>query len=197
VTDERGRVVRVATVIKQREGIDGVSFEFTLATIDVGSNRYGKPRTSCVAVAPATAESDTDTATAQPGRTTGALTINAEQQTILRALRNALDEYGEPAPAALKLPRSITRVVNATVWKTEYLKIAPDAAEAKDNTINARLRRASEKLQSLRVIGRLNPWVWITGWPVKGVIEPRADYQEPYPGRPEPAVPADIGDLIA
>lgn len=196
VMDERGRAVRVATVIKQREGIDGESFEFVLSVVEVGVTRYGKPRTSCVAVAPSNGDGDAESATAQPGKVRGMLTLNAEQQSILQALQNALNESGEAPPDSLKLPRSIKRVVKAKAWKDEYLKIAPDADTAKDNTINARMRRAAEKLQQLRVVGRVNPWVWITGRPVKGVVEPRGDYQEPYPGRPEPPVPDDIGDLI-
>lgn len=197
VTDERGRAVRVATVIKQREGIDGESFEFTLATVEVGTNRYGKPRTSCVAVAPATGDGDTASSTA-PTRGAGALGINAEQQTILQALKNALEsDQAEKTPPHLRLPKAITKVVNAKVWKVEYLKLAPDATEAKENTINARLKRASEKLQSLRVIGRINPYVWITGRPVRGLIEPRQSYALPDPGRPEPPVPEHIEDLLS
>lgn len=196
LTDVGRRPVRVATVIKQREGIDGQAFEFVLASVEVGTNRYGKPRTSCVAVPPATGDDAAESAT---GKARGVLALSPEQESILKALQAALEEFGETPPASLKLPQSIKRVVKAPFWKAEYLKIAPDGAEAKDNTINARMKRASEKLQSLRVIGRLNPWVWITGRPVRGVIEPRAatnDYENPYPGRAEPAWPADIEDFI-
>lgn len=114
----------------------------------------------------------------------------------MQALKRALEDFGEPPPPELKLPRSISKVVRVKVWKDEYLKIAPDAAEAKDNTINARMKRASETGQKLRIIGRLNPWVWLTGRPVKGIVEARADYQEPYPGRRDRPVPEDIADLL-
>jgi hypothetical protein len=183
----------VATVIKQREGIDGRDFRFVLPSVAVGTNRYGKPRTSCVAVPPSTGAAAAAEAPGQ--RPKSILSINAEQQSVLQALRNALDEFGELPPPALKLPKAIRRVVKATIWKDCYLKIAPDAATAKENTINVRMKRASEKLQALRVIGRINPFVWITGRPVKGVIEPTPAYSEPYPGRPEPP-PEDIGGLF-
>ncbi len=43
------------------------------------------------------------------------------------------------------------------------------------------MKRASDKLHRLRVIGRLNPWVWITGRKVKGVIsgKPEATTLDP------------------
>jgi hypothetical protein len=55
-------------------------------------------------------------------------------------------------------------VVNAQQWKKVYLEKSPDP-EAPDNTVNKRLRYASEQFQNLKLIGRANPWVWLSGKP--------------------------------
>jgi AAA domain/CHC2 zinc finger len=196
IRDADQRDIRIARVLKQREGEDGGKFEFVLPKLKVGTNKYGLPKYSCVAVSPRFATNEDGEATS-PTRVDSGLVLNAEQQTVLQALRNALNEHGEAAPTALRLPKSIRRVVKATIWKDEYLKIAPDAAEAKANTINARLKRASERLQTLRVIGRINPWVWTTGRAVRGVIEAASAYDSPAPSRgPEPPPPDDVPDLL-
>lgn len=190
VLDHAGRQIRVATVLKQREGADGAKWEFVLSTVEVGVSRYGKPRTSCVVARPAV---DGDQEQASPAKKPDGVNLSAEQQTVLQALQRALDEHGQPPPPALKLPRSISKVVHAKKWKEQYVKLAPDGETAKDNTIDSRLRRASEKMQSLRVIGRENPWVWITGRAVKGHISPRRN--DPYADHiNRPAPPDD--DLL-
>lgn len=196
VTDDNRLPIRVATVIKQREGQDGKSFEFVLPTVEVGTNRYGKPRTSCVAISPASADG-AEASSAPASAAKKGLRLTPEHETILGALKTAIEEVGVETPGSLKLPKSIKKVAKIQDWKDFYMKVAPDAATAKDNTINQRMKRASEKLQTERVIGRLNPWVWITGRPVKGVIEPRGDYdRDPYPDRPEPPPPADFADYL-
>jgi hypothetical protein len=74
---------------------------------------------------------------------------------ILQTLRTAIEDYGEPTPGMLKLPRSISRVVNARRWKEVYLQKAPDPGSP-DNTINKRLRDASNQFQLMGLIGRMD-----------------------------------------
>jgi len=197
--DALGRQLRTARVVKQREGEDGAAWDFVLASETVGTNKYGRPRTSCVAIPVMTVSQADATDTSQQAMAANpnpGILLNSERATILRALKTAIENHGQPTPAGLELPKSISKVVDARHWRAEYLKIAPDADTASGETINKRLRRASEKFQEERIIGRNNPWVWPTGRPVKNVIGPAARNENPYPGRPEPAVPEDIEDLF-
>src|SRR5882762_1343460 len=87
-----------ATVRKQREGKSGISWEFTLAVIEVGRNKWGNPETSC-AVAPCI--------NAAPRTATG-FHATPTDMLLMRALFDALTEHGQPPPAGL--PKSIIKV---------------------------------------------------------------------------------------
>jgi hypothetical protein len=143
-------------VVKQREGRGGAEFDFVLLAVPDGTkNQYGDDRTSCVVEPFGTAGTSERAAAAKGPRLTYDRTV------ILNALRTAIEEHGEPAPGVLKLPRSIVRVVKAGRWKEIYLQKAPDGSTAPDNTINKRLRDASNQFQTMGLIGRINPFVWI------------------------------------
>lgn len=155
IKDDDGRDIRTMHVIKQREGRNGDDFDFVLQAVKDGTiNKFGSDRTSCVIVPFEVSRKDR---TEKKGPR-----LTYERSVILQALRTAIEEYGEPTPAMLKLPRSIARVVNAKRWKEVYLTKAPDHGAA-DNTINKRLRDASNQFQNFGLIGRLNPFVWVTG----------------------------------
>lgn len=174
--DDDGREIRTMKVVKQRKGRNGAEFDFVLRSVPDGTkNQYGDDRTSCVV---------------EPyGGSTGAPAgsnekkgprLTYERSVILQALRTAIEEYGEPTPPMLKLPRSIVRVVNARRWKEIYLTKAPDEgvkdqpiSKVLDNTINKRIRDASNQFQNLGLIGRVNPFVWIV--PGKASPEAMAD----------------------
>jgi hypothetical protein len=172
--DDDGRELRTWKVLKQREGKSGTEFDFVLRAVADGTkNQYGDDRTSCVVV-----QSD--------GGSVGSVVpfkgprLTHERTVILQALRTAIEDYGEPAPAVLQLPRSIPRVVNAMRWKEVYLTKAPDPGAA-PNTINKRLRDASNQFQNLKLIGRENPYVWLTGKEVKEDLfasAPQAEFPE-------------------
>lgn len=150
--DDDDRDIRTMKVIKQREGKNGTEFDFVLhAEADGTINKFGKNRTSCVVV-PFDGPVD-----ARP--TARGPKLTAERMVIMAALRTAIEEYGEPTPPVLRLPHSIVRVVNARRWKEIYLQKVPDGAP--DNTINKRLKYASNQFQTLGLIGRDNPFVWL------------------------------------
>lgn len=164
IKDDQGREVRTMKVVKQREGRAGGEYDFVLAEVPDGTkDQYGENRTSCVVV-PLEGRSP---AKAAPGARKGPK-LTAERKVILDALSEAVEEYGEPTPSMLKLPRSIVRVVNAKRWKEVYLRKAPDDS-ASDNTINKRLRDASNQFQELKLIGRINPFVWIVPGKAEGL----------------------------
>jgi hypothetical protein len=163
--DDDGREIRTMKVVKQREGRGGAEFDFVLHAIPDGTkNQYGDDRTSCVVV-PFGGSGD---AHQRPAAVKGPR-LTYDRTVILNALRTAIDEHGEPPPGVLKLPRSIVRVVKAGRWKEIYLQKAPDGSTAPDNTINKRLRDASNQFQTMGLIARVNPFVWIV--PGKAVNE--------------------------
>ena len=152
--DDGGREIRTMKVVKQREGRAGAEFDFVLRSVPDGTrNQYGDDRTSCVVEEFGVETKDTPAAPRGPR-------LTLERKVILQALKMAIDEYGEPTPGVLHLPRSIARVVNARRWKEIYVKKNPEI-DAPDNTVNKRLRDASAQFQDLGIIGRENPFVWI------------------------------------
>jgi hypothetical protein len=154
--DDAGRDIRTMKVVKQREGRSGAEFDFVLRSVADGTkNQFGNDRTSCVV-------EEFGGATPASNPTVKGPRLTHERTVILQALRTAIEEHGEPTPALLHLPRSISRVVNAQFWKRIYLEKSPDP-EATDNTVNKRLRDASGQFQNLGLIGRSNPWVWLSG----------------------------------
>jgi len=175
--DDDGREIRTMKVVKQREGRSGTEFDFVLRAVPDGTkNQYGNDRTSCV-VEPFGG----NTAAANSSTPTKGPRLTHERTVILQALRTAIEDYGEPPPPALHLPRPITRVVNAMYWKRVYLEKSPDP-DAPDNTVNKRLRYASEQFQNLKLIGRTNPWVWLSGKPAN---------EDPHTG-PQMEFPEDV-----
>lgn len=145
---------RTAKIMKLKDGEDGGSIGFRLQSVTIGHREDdGKPITSCVVV-PA------DAATARTGK--GPRTT--DQQTIaLRALRTALIDFGEPAPATLDLPFG-TRVVRFNHWKTAFRQMAFDE-EPNDATFRSALKRVGDALLAKGIIGRSQPYLWIVREP--------------------------------
>lgn len=169
--DEDSRV-RTAVLDKVKDDEDGGQIRFDLPRIVIGHRAVdGKEISSCVCL-PAGAAKPSNVAPKGPR-------LTHERTVILQALRTAIEDYGEPPPAVLHLPRSITRVVNAMHWKRVYLEKSPDPG-APENTINKRLRYASEQFQNLGLIGRTNPFVWLSGKPANEdpYTEPQMEFPE-------------------
>ncbi len=91
--------------------------------------------------------------------------------------------------ACPRLPRSIKSVVNYRRWVDAYRKVAVDE---KDNTLHTAMKRAGERLLKLRVIGRVNPYVWVTGRAVVGApLGDQMPRAQPSPPPDEPELPVD------
>lgn len=172
VTKAEDSKIRTAVLDKQKDGEDGTEIKFELFQVEVGRRAAdSKPITSCVCLpvgGSATARSEK--------KGVDRIRLNNERAVILEALKRAISEHGEKReevslPAIRQLPRSIQYVVNTKLWKQKYLEMAPDAGTVADNTINARMKRASDQFQTLRIIGRINPYVWLTGRAVGAVVE--------------------------
>lgn len=158
VAKEENSKVRTAILDKQKDGESGLKINFELQVLEVGRRQIdGKPITSCVTL-PAGGQHTvkTEGTGSSKDRTT---TLSAEDTLIYQALQNAIEEHGEPPSPMLRLPKAITRVVHAKYWKEAYMAKASDT---KDNTVNQRLSRASTRFQNMRIMGRINPFVWLT-----------------------------------
>lgn len=165
VTKDENSKVKTAVLDKQKDDVDDQQIRFELMQIEIGKRAVdGRPITSCVTIPVGGVPIE-----APGAKKPYTIKLTNERAVILAALRDALAEHGEAPPPAMKLPRAITRVTRVKYWKDEYLKKAPDGGNA-DNTINKRMSMASAQFQHLRIIGRNNPFVWLTGRGVAGVI---------------------------
>jgi len=103
----KGAGSRVATVIKANDAEEGEAINFTLDGVTIGQDADGNLTTAPVVVP----------LDGPPPRqqTTGARLTKAAQ-TALRALNEALDEQGEPAPTSNHIPVGV-KVVTVPLWR--------------------------------------------------------------------------------
>lgn len=145
------------TLDKQKDDEDGAKILFELMQVEIGRRAVdGKPITSCVTL-PIGGKLEAKLDGKSQHRT---INLTSQQKNILTALKDALAEHGEPTPEKLKLPRSITTVVQYKHWRDAYAAIAADAEDA---SMKKAMTRAGERLYSLGIIGKINPYVWLTG----------------------------------
>lgn len=180
VRDASHAPIRVARIVKQREGADGIQWEFVLGNMVIGENAYGRPRTSCVVLTPSR---EASSAAQGPGIEAGQhasvaakvqrQALTADELVILQAMRDAQTEHGvnphnrddmatiSPSVARklVTLPTSIARVVEWRHVRDAYkAKCDPDlTAEAFDK----RLSRAGTRFLSRGLVGRVNPFIWV------------------------------------
>lgn len=153
--DEQGN--RTAKIAKLKDGEDGARIGFRLQSVTIGSRDDGKPITSCVVVP------------AEDQARTGKNRFLSDQQRIaLTALREALIDHGESAPAALKLPYGV-RVVHIEHWKREFLQRG-FIEEPNASTFRGALKRVGEGLKARGIIGTDSPYVWIAREPSQGAV---------------------------
>ncbi len=146
---------RTATLDKQKDDEDGAQIQFDLMQVEVGRRASdGAPITSCILVEPGT-QMQVAGAGAREDRT---LKLSDDQTNIYDALMNAINESGIPTPPALKLPRIITKVCKVEDWFRAYRAVASKDEPA----IRQAMLRASDRFIKLRLIGRINPYVWPT-----------------------------------
>ncbi|PZR88372.1 MAG: hypothetical protein DI537_23835 [Stutzerimonas stutzeri] len=185
VRDEDKRPLRAATVTKQREGDQGLSWRFVLRQVRIGEDADGDAITSCVSTIPAglaAEERDAPTSSGPQKTTDGRFILKPNLAAAFRALANAIGEKGRQPPSHTRAPAKALAVTLAD-WRDEYERIAAtedeDPEKLKERVKKAR-DRASERLILSGFIGKDGDWVWRTGKPVMGVDPPRAvDKPEP------------------
>lgn len=158
--DSDGLSVQRASVRKQREGKKGHVWEFVLPVLTVGTNKWGNPDTTCVAVP--FENNNTPKATGWQATKT--------EMMFLRALFDGLNEVGLDPPRGL--PASITKAVHIdevrTRMKALYIPASQDSSKA-ETSFRQAFKRAGDGLKEGAVVGFKNPLFWYTGKAVRGL----------------------------
>jgi AAA domain/CHC2 zinc finger len=115
--DNSNKVLRRVTVKKQRDGVDGIQWDFVLQPVEVGRDEDNEPITSMVSVSPNVDPDEIKT----PRRRV----LSQEEKFFMGALREALERDGQPPPAGLNLPRSITSVTTWDAFARAYETLLP------------------------------------------------------------------------
>lgn len=196
------RKVRRARITKQKDGEDGLAWEFLLKQVVIGHDVDGDPITSCVVIG--LVDDREIIVDGGGGNETVAqaplgLKLTERERLLFECILDAQAEHGVTPPAELRLPHSIARVVDYKFVKelvgkrmlNDGEESAANLQEHKESIARA-IRRAREKLMSLRVIGVDNPFVWWTGKPITGI----AKTQPKMINKPQEALPEDAGDLF-
>lgn len=85
--------------------------------------------------------------------------ITGRAAIALDLLKKAIDEDGEIPPANRRTPENV-RSVRTSLWKA-YCEQGSITVSDKPDTQDKAFRRASERLQSLGLIGGWGDWVWL------------------------------------
>ena len=185
--DDDNRQIRHAVVDKNKDGEGGTDFRFVLGSVNIGMDEDGDPITSCVVLRPNGDASDQPI----PEKTS----ITDAEALLLRAIEKAIDENGTKPPQSTGLPQYL-RVVEWKQALTAYDSISFDAETAENEDQQTREKRLAARRQSIKrsgerlmrkgVIARDNPWVWLTGKPIKGYRKPITAFEQPAQGEPAP-----------
>jgi RecA-family ATPase len=100
---ETGDGGRVATVVKQKDGQDGIKIGFDLEVVEIGQDDEGEPITTCVV------RSTIEIPKARRK-------LMPTQELAMEVLHNVLVDFGEPAPHSVTFPR--VAVVKQERFKT-------------------------------------------------------------------------------
>lgn len=158
VVDMHSRRVRSAEITKQREADTGPIGRFILQPVTLGHDEDGDEIKSCVVGVPEEANG-----AASPGPAKRRL--NDRAKIALQALRDALGEYGEPAPTMLNLPYGM-QVVRYERWRDlAHRRIFDPGEDATPAALKKAMQRVGEELMAKRVIAKDNPFVWIVREP--------------------------------
>jgi AAA domain len=101
--------IRTATVIKANDSEEGERIAFTLESVTIGEDADGNPTTAPVVVP---VEGGAPRYAPKPGR------LPKAAQIALRALSEALEEQGGPAPPSNHVPPGV-RVVTVSAWRQQ------------------------------------------------------------------------------
>jgi hypothetical protein len=137
-----------ATVAKQRDHAGGDTFGFSLHSVEIGRNADNSLITSCVVVA-----------TEQPVEERKRGSIPKAAQTALRALVEALDEQGKPAPASQRIPNGV-KTVSVDCWRAQAYRRGISTS-SEERARQQAFKRASEYLIGATQVLSWDGLVWL------------------------------------
>ena len=139
--------LKIATILKQRDGIDGLKFGFMLDTIDIGPDSDAEMMTTCIINHFAPAD--------LPEPKKKELKLGVHQNTVLQALRNTLVDQGvERSPGG-------GRPVQLCCTAKQLRDAAYPAMAIDSQHRNTAFNRASAALVRDGIIGFYNELYWV------------------------------------
>ena len=144
--------VRTATVIKANDSEEGEHVAFMLESITIGQDADGNPTTAPVVV---------PVESARPIRVPKSERLTKAAQIALRALSEALDEQGGPAPPSNHVPPGI-RAVSVSAWREQSYRRGISTSE-ENRAKQQAFKRASEHLIGSGRVGAWDGQVWLNG----------------------------------
>ena len=143
--------VRTATVAKSNDSEEGEGVAFTLDSVVIGEDADGNVTTAPVVVP---VEGGPRRQPPKSGR------LPKAAQIALRALTEALDEQGQPAPASNHIPHGI-KVVTVSAWRQQAYRRGISTSE-EERAKQQAFKRASEYLIGAGRVAAWDSHVWLT-----------------------------------
>jgi hypothetical protein len=147
-----GDDIKSARVIKGNDQPEGELTAFRLESADLGVDEDGDPVTTAIV-----SDEQVNGRTRQASASTR---LPKAAQTALRALTEALDKQGEPAPASNHIPPSV-KVVTVEQWRQYAYRRGISAEDATPQAQKKAFQRASEHLIGTQRVGVWDDRAWI------------------------------------
>jgi hypothetical protein len=183
IRDHNQRIVRTVMLDKNKDGERGKPLRFVLRQVVLGDDERGKPVTTCVVDRP---DGDEEEYSRQ-----GKLSLN--QVIALKALRQAVEDSGEPAPNGIRAGASIRTVVKNQAWKERFMKMFPSftatEAEGREKEAKRLLGHAGKVLLAGDYIGVDNELG--ISWPTGRDDRPKPAAKPIEKPKPSPLMTAD------
>lgn len=170
MVDAERRQIREISIGKAKDGEASAKFRFVLRSVEIGTNKYGKPVTSCILDEPNKGRVFDDPPDAE------GVKVSPDAMIYLRAIERSLVEHGVEAPADLHLPVG-HRVVGLDKVRDAFNRMTLEGREEgdpvrRDDAIRKARERHGKKLLERKVIGHDvvdgTSVVWLTGKRVVG-----------------------------
>jgi hypothetical protein len=145
----KGDTARTATVIKANDSEEGERVAFTLESVPIGQDGEGNQTTAPVVVP----------MESMPPQSAKSAHLTKAAQIALRALAEALDEQGQPAPASNHIPLGV-KVVEISTWRQQAYRRGISTSE-EDRAKQQAFKRASEQLIAGGRVGMWDKSVWM------------------------------------
>jgi len=151
-----------ATVVKQKDGPEGVRVHFRLNPIVLGNNRRGKEVTSClVEIVEGNFE--------EVATLSGKLEVTGQNKIALEVIQEQIALHGEEVPSSIPtdvIDRfKVEKVIQAgqvrDKLKSKFVSTADASRDKHPDTAKRTANRAIAKLKSAGILGSWEEWLWL------------------------------------